>query len=212
MGAIATFSLPAEQFLLGRVTDAGTAVEVEQLGIGKEAETHYFWVDSEASNPFERTAHESPISAFQCLDRLPDWELYRGEWAVSEDALTAELVDSGPEVLSGRLRDDAWAFRLGFADLTRLPDFQRHCVQEADLDLQLDRVYKPVVSTSIETELTEAQREALVTAYEEGYFEVPRRTTLVDLAERMELSDQAISERLRRGQRELIRTHVIDDD
>jgi predicted DNA binding protein len=39
----------------------------------------------------------------------------------------------------------------------------------------------------------------LVAAVEEGYFAVPRRTTLVEIAEGIRVSDQAVSERLRRA-------------
>ncbi|MDS0295294.1 helix-turn-helix domain-containing protein [Halogeometricum luteum] len=47
--------------------------------------------------------------------------------------------------------------------------------------------------------LTATQRKTLVEAYESGYFEVPRKTSLVELADRHGVSSNAVSERLRRG-------------
>jgi predicted DNA binding protein len=53
--------------------------------------------------------------------------------------------------------------------------------------------------------LSEKQHDTLVLALERGYFEVPRRTTLGDLAEELGVSDTAVSQRIRRGCRGLVR-------
>jgi hypothetical protein len=53
--------------------------------------------------------------------------------------------------------------------------------------------------------VTPAQREALVTALEAGYFEVPRACSQADVAAALGVSDQAVSSRLRRGTAALVR-------
>ena len=60
--------------------------------------------------------------------------------------------------------------------------------------------------------LTDSQREALVRAAETGYFSVPRQTTLGAMAEGLSVSDQAVSERIRRGTYRLVQDNVSDDD
>ncbi|MFC7019992.1 MULTISPECIES: helix-turn-helix domain-containing protein [Haloarcula] len=55
------------------------------------------------------------------------------------------------------------------------------------------------------SELTAPQREALLLAYEMGYFDEPRAATLEDIAARLDISRQAVANRLRRGHRALIR-------
>lgn len=52
--------------------------------------------------------------------------------------------------------------------------------------------------------LTSAQRETLELAYEQGYYRIPRETSLMDLATELQISDQACSERLRRGIQRLL--------
>jgi predicted DNA binding protein len=47
--------------------------------------------------------------------------------------------------------------------------------------------------------LTDRQRDLLETALRAGYFEVPRETDLGTLSEEFDISEQALSERLRRG-------------
>ena len=60
--------------------------------------------------------------------------------------------------------------------------------------------------------LTDSQREALVRAAETGYFAIPRQTTLGAMAERLNVSDQAVSERIRRGILRLVRNNVDASD
>jgi predicted DNA binding protein len=56
--------------------------------------------------------------------------------------------------------------------------------------------------------LTDAQREALLTALEMGYYEVPRAVDLDDVGDRLGITSTAASERLRRGERRLIERAV----
>ena len=51
-----------------------------------------------------------------------------------------------------------------------------------------------------------AQRSALVTALEMGYFDVPRQVELADVAAELDLSPNAVSERIRRGEANLFRS------
>lgn len=53
--------------------------------------------------------------------------------------------------------------------------------------------------------LSPKQREALVVALDRGYFDVPRRATLAQVAADLGISDTAASQRIRRGCHELVR-------
>lgn len=56
--------------------------------------------------------------------------------------------------------------------------------------------------------LTDPQREALRTAYELGYFEIPRAASLEAVASELDIAPSSVSERLRRGQTQLIEETV----
>jgi hypothetical protein len=58
--------------------------------------------------------------------------------------------------------------------------------------------------------MTPAQHEALTTALDAGYYEVPRDATLQDVAGRLDISDSAASARLRRGVAGLLRWSLTD--
>ena len=55
------------------------------------------------------------------------------------------------------------------------------------------------VETATEEAVTDTQQEALVLAYEHGYFESPRWATMDEFGEELGISQQAIASRLRRG-------------
>lgn len=62
--------------------------------------------------------------------------------------------------------------------------------------------------SSPDTLLTSEQHRAIGTAFEDGYFDVPRRVRLADLAERLGTSTSALSETLRRGLYRLVEAHL----
>jgi predicted DNA binding protein len=51
--------------------------------------------------------------------------------------------------------------------------------------------------------LTEEQYEAITAALDRGYYEIPRDATAEELASEMDISRQAVAERLRRGHKVL---------
>lgn len=59
--------------------------------------------------------------------------------------------------------------------------------------------------------LTDSQQDLLETAVRDGYFAVPRRTTLVSLADSRDISDVEASEQLREAVDQLVRAHLFDE-
>jgi predicted DNA binding protein len=64
--------------------------------------------------------------------------------------------------------------------------------------------------TVLEEELTERQREVLLTAYESGYFQSPRETTGAELAALFDISQPTLTYHLREAQRRLFDTLFTD--
>ena len=86
----------------------------------------------------------------------------------------------------------------------RLPDREAlsqylDALRENGFTVELLRAHPADDNRRQEYGLSEKQAEALRAALQAGYFEVPRRTDLSRLAERFDISEQAFSERLRRG-------------
>lgn len=53
--------------------------------------------------------------------------------------------------------------------------------------------------SDLESMLPSEEREILQTALQQGYFEIPRRVTLVDLADELDISDHEAKRRLASG-------------
>jgi predicted DNA binding protein len=91
-----------------------------------------------------------------------------------------------------------------FDDHSKLSDFQEYC-DENDITFELNELKEQEqLMASVQYDLTTKQRETLVTALEEGYYEVPQEVTMSELADQMGISQQALSKRFHIGHRNLI--------
>jgi hypothetical protein len=210
MTVIAEYTLPREQFALGRAVATGTEVELDRIVAEDGRNVGYFWVRGSGETPeVESTAG---VASLTRVDGVGPDRLYRAVWNGGDESFADALVRFDAEVLNARGDDDSWWFRVGFVDRDVLSDFQSHCVDAVDVALELDRLYNPIESApQVDSDLTPRQRETLVTAHGKGYYDIPREVTLVDLAEELDVSDQAVSERLRRGESKLIRDNLLED-
>lgn len=114
-----------------------------------------------------------------------------------------------------RVTPEGWAERRWFADRAAFDAYRAFCRENGgtfrlDRLLDVDRATGTTDpddangTTPTHTGMTDAQREALVTAHELGYFDVPREATLADVADELGVSPPSLSERLRRAQSHLV--------
>jgi hypothetical protein len=105
-----------------------------------------------------------------------------------------------------RVTPTGWIQTGWFADRAVLDEFRTFWQRNGEFTLQrLTRDGKPEAPGD---GLTDPQREALRTAYEMGHFDIPRTTSLDDVAAELGITASSLSERLRRAQTHLIETTV----
>lgn len=114
-----------------------------------------------------------------------------------EALATVEAVIERIEVNPDGWRQSGW-----FADREAFTEFSSFWRRNAGFRLR--RLTRDGASEPPGDGLTDRQREALRTAYERGYFEIPRRTSLESIATELGISASSVSERLRRAQTQLI--------
>lgn len=207
MSVIVEFSIPVEEFLLGKALreTSGLSVELEQMiPTGGEA-IAYFWVVGEENDRFNEVFEREPeLSTFEVIDQLEGRWLYRAEWEPSADTFVQTMVTHDVVLQEADGDTDSWTFQLRFPDSRQLSAFHTDC-RERDVDVAIENIYNPIEPGTVElSDLTRAQRSLIQRVHEAGYFEVPRRVTLVEIAEELDISDQAVNERLRRGLSTLI--------
>lgn len=99
---------------------------------------------------------------------------------------------------------EGWDFRVRMPDRDVLRQFRETC-EKRHLQFQLYSIYEDATAANkTDALLTDRQKETLVAARELGYFEIPRRASLADLADHCDVSSQAVSERIRRATAALV--------
>lgn len=215
MSVIAEFTVPATGFALGRLLEIrpGIDVRLETMVPTGEAIMPYFRVSSDDAAGVEKALRDDPlVTSVEIVDEVDDDALFRVAWSTDIDGLVDALLDTEAVVLRAVGTGKDWEMELRFSDYDALSTFYQGCRQK-DIDIDLDRIHDSVDNTggrTVEYGLSPDQREALLTALEEGYFSVPRETTLVELGEQMDISDSAVSQRLRRGFSKLLAATLSD--
>lgn len=206
---VADLSLPAERFLFSDVIGDHPAVRLDlvELAATNDPPAVYCWVmgpeRTVASFVDDATAGDS-VSDLTRLDRRDRKRLYH---ATLLDPL-APFLDAlrTHDVLVDRARgsSDGWELRVQCPDTETLSAFRSTC-SDAGVEVTVDRQFALAdLQESSAIDLTPEQREALVLARREGYFDVPRGITLEELGGMLDISRQAVSNRLRRGTRHLV--------
>ena len=197
---ITDIRIPADQFPLGRILQAypDIEIELERLVPTTEAIIPLFWTESDSEAAVEDALRTDPlVEEVVQLTRLSDRILYSVNWSPDIDALVETLVTLNVDILSADGTADYWEFRLQFRERADLKRFRREC-QDNGIDMELLELFNPLMPPE-KGPLTAEQKDALATAYENGYWDVPRGITQTDLAELVGISDNSMSQRLRRG-------------
>lgn len=161
-------------------------------------------VESPDFDAFERGLDaDETVASYDSLESEGSSRLYTV--ALSDAGRRASILpllgESGGEFIDGTRADDEWTIRLRFSDDAALQAFADAVDARDDTSMAVKSIQQDTCDDSSEFGLTASQQEALDIALERGYFDIPRRVTLAELAEEMGVSDQAVSERLRRAQK-----------
>jgi predicted DNA binding protein len=207
-------TLPTEQFALRDTFDRVPDAEFEVVRV--VAQEHgrvlpFLWAWSSDADALHAALEDDPTTVdVHRLSRSEDPSLYRVIWQMQVRAVVNVLVEERGTLLTADGSGDRWTFRLLFPDHDAV-SATYECCREYGIDLTLRRVQDMTDSIGPEgSGLSEEQHEAIATAFETDYYGVPRGVTLEELAQKLDVSHQALSERLRRGHQNLISNTLGD--
>lgn len=211
MSLTAEFSLSTEQLSLAPTFSAAPSVELrmeQEYGMSPTAPIVFCWVHGEDLDTFEEAlTDDETVTDVRLLHDSDDWRFYHMRLTGAASVVTYDTwVELGAMRLSMRYINDRWRIQMYFPDHETFGTFHSFC-NDHNLDFQLSNLYNntsPKHGPS-QDHLTTPQRETLRLAHEQGYFEIPRKVTLDDLATEFDVSNQAVSERLRRGCAQLLK-------
>lgn len=211
MSVIVDLEVPSRQFELGRIleVEGETSVVLETMVPLGERTVPFFRVQGGANDFMNSVGGHEAVTDIHVVSSHDGEVLYALDWEVSDDTFFEGLVEAKANLLEARGIADTWAFELRFGSHDSLSAFREHCV-EYDIPVEVLRLYNPTKpGASPWYGLSSQQRRALSLAVEEGYYSIPREISTKELADRFGISDQAMTERLRRAIRNLVTATLL---
>jgi predicted DNA binding protein len=196
---IADVSVPAEEFVLGRAIRRAPPVDLDiepLIAHGDKGLAPYVRAigDTEALDAFDRALRDDPaVTNVSVLERFADERFYRAHWRDGVGEFLSALEAAEASVLYASCADGQWKLRVLVADREQFTTFYERWSDA--VDPALVRVFeRSNPKTFGEFGLTAEQRDALVQAFELGYFAVPKEATIEEVADELGGSPQAVSQ------------------
>ncbi|HET7324318.1 MAG TPA: bacterio-opsin activator domain-containing protein [Halococcus sp.] len=212
MATVAELELDAKDFALQETLIALDTVEFEVERVVAHDPEHimpYVWVSGTDRDAIENALQNDPsVEDVELISEQEHRWLYQMSWVSQIRSLIQMLVEEDSTVLTAFGKADRWDLRILFPDREAVSRTYDYC-EEIGLEINLRRIYDHDDSRAGQYNLTDDQQKALVTAFEQGFYEIPRDVTLDDLADELDISHQALSERLRRGYENMIKEGLI---
>jgi predicted DNA binding protein len=210
---VAEFTIPPEGFPFGetlrRMPDV--RIRIDQLVPTGESALPFLWVHGCDPAAFVASAEDEPaVRETRLLEEADHVALFRSDWTPNADVIeTLKRLEVTINEAVGTA--DHWRFEVRAGDPSAFGEF-RDAFESNGIPCRLTRLYglEELLSGDHRTVSTK-QRETLLAAYREGYFDKPRAVTQDELASRFDVSRRAVSERLRRGSRNLISDALLPD-
>ncbi|RXK49432.1 helix-turn-helix domain-containing protein [Halorientalis pallida] len=186
---------------------ANVTFEIEQLNSSGELVDWYLWADGEdldrVTDAFESLAHVEEVLVLNDAGAL---RLYRVSLRPNVSAPPDDLLERGV-LTEGYVRPhclELTARVTGRDVITGVWSYLR----ENGIDVAVDGLRR--AGDDDLGRLTDAQFEALATAYEMGYFDEPKGATHGEVADELGIARSSLSERLRRAERRLVQQQFGD--
>lgn len=190
-----------------------------ELGVVPDASTapgqrgYCYWVDAadfEAVESALETDHT--VATYSRLSAQGNRQLYRIEFTADAELLSPAVLERDGLMVETRSHRDGWLVKLQLHEHRVLHELYEDATAR-DITVEvLEITNDEAVPADDSRGLTPSQAEALVAAYEHGYYDEPRDTSLEELAAVLGISPTAVSGRLRRGSARLIEQRLGEDE
>lgn len=199
---IATFAIESDGFALAHALQAAPGMSVEAERVAAHS-THWvmpcLWAAGGDFEAFDAALEADPsVEEVIERERVGEETFYQVVWSDDVVGHVDAALDMEATILNAAVENGEWSLRVRFASRDQFETFRQY-LDEQGLGFRLRTITESSAPRQEMGGLTAAQRDALVAAVELGYYAIPRRVTMSEVADSLDLSRQAISERLRRG-------------
>jgi predicted DNA binding protein len=211
MSLIATYQLDTPVFdpLFKRVSDL--RLEVKQVvACSPDTLSVTVWAETDHWRAFETELERSDfMNGSRYLRSEDDRALYQIRVPVSETSYW-DWASLGSVLLSATITRHGATVRMEFPNHEALSTYRDWCLEHGR-EFSLNSLTDARSESTLNSQsLTSSQREILSLAIEHEYFAIPRGISMIDLAAECGVSDQAASERLRRGLSNLLGDGIFE--
>ena len=185
---------------------------VSEAGTDPSSGKFFYHIESDDFSRFEEGLRNDPtIGDFErVIDTGDARAIYSFVYTDEAKVLSPVIAAANGVILDMENDGSAWILTIWIperTDLAQLWDYAR----QNDIAIELLRLNEYASIGTTDAGLTDSQREALLAAFEAGYFEEPRNATLSEVADELGISQPAVSGLIRRGIERLILSSIIDD-
>lgn len=152
-------------------------------------------------------AGASPIEDYALIRGNEEKWLYNVGFSPETIDIFELVLEEGGTILDASAVDGSWVLDIRVqerSDASSIYD----TLEDRNLTPTIIRLYEMSDGNHSQARLTERQYETLVAAIDHGYFQIPRDVSMEELAEELEISHQALSERLRRAYQSLVTSEL----
>ncbi|WP_435184975.1 helix-turn-helix domain-containing protein [Halobellus sp. EA9] len=185
---------------------------VSEAGTDPTSGKFFYHIESSDFARFEAGLEmDRTVGAFERVIETRDRRaIYSFEYTDEAKILSPVISAANGVILDMKNDGRAWILTVWIPDRTDLVHLWEYA-QQHGIDIELLRVNEYASLGHTDAGLTDSQRDALLVAFETGYFEEPRDATLGEVADELDISQPAASGLLRRGVKRLIASSLLDD-
>lgn len=192
-------------------------IQLDEL-VGVDHAVLLCWIEADSAESVEAALDaEVSIAGWTLLETARDRRLYRLRMAEAVEVrppVFEEFIARGVTPIHATITGDGCLMRARFPDRRTLKEYREAC-DDRGRSFTLEGLYRPTTDPEDGglslAGLTPKQREAMLLAYEEGYYDLPRGTNLAALSDCLDISRRSLSDRLRRAERELVATAITNE-
>jgi predicted DNA binding protein len=200
-------SVPAESFALAHTLTAVPDARVTGDRLASHSRDWvlpFVWIRADDQDAVRAAMDDDPtVDRYEVVQAADEETLYNVVWTADVVEFVDAIADQHGALLTAAAADGTWLLTLRFVSRDVLTSFREYFHERGD-PFELRRVVTPEGARKREFGLTPEQYETLALAVERGYYDVPRATTITELADELGVSQNAVSERLRRATAALV--------
>jgi predicted DNA binding protein len=208
MNTVVDLRIPAQEFALAQslADNPRAGFEIGRaIATTSEDSISFLWGSGmDLDGIFESLQDDPTVAEVEVISKFDDEYLFKIQWATSVQVLFKTLLNrEDSALLDAYSSGSEWKLRLVYPCTECFDAVEQEC-GDLGRDFEVERVYSLAEAFAPDRfHLTEKQYETVMAAYDAGYYDIPRKIKLKELARQLGISHQALSERLRRAHEEL---------